>query len=101
MKIRALVVSDNSETRKNKEGVDKTYRTLAVVDQSEEGSTLETMVKIGVNPDDSKASGKNLAGKIATFTVRDISQDWRGVFFKADLSTIDGSNKFVPEQKAA
>ena len=101
MKMRALVVSDNSETRKNKEGVEKTYRTLAVVDQDDEGATLETMVKIGVNPDDSKASGKNLAGKICSFKIRDISQEWRGVSLKADLSSIDGSNKFVPEQKAA
>lgn len=94
MKVRVLIVSDNTETRKNKEGVEKSYRTLGVVDQSPEGSTLESMVKVGIPPETN--DGNPLSGSVVQLVVRDISSDWRGVFFKSSIASIDGSLRFDP-----
>jgi hypothetical protein len=95
MKIRALVVSDVTETRNNKEGKPVVYRTLAVVDQDEAGPSLESMAKLAIPHDEPKAAG-NLSGSVITARIRAISDDWRGLAFRGDLASVDGSMTFTP-----
>lgn len=96
MKMRAMVVSDTTEERPNKEGKPVKYRTLSVIDQSDDGATLEAMAKVGISPDDSRA-GKSLAGAVVTLSIRNIQDDWRGLSFRADLVSVDGAMTFVPK----
>ena len=100
MKIRALVITDKTEERTNKEGKAVSYRTLSVVDQDETGATLESMAQVGIKPDDQKA-GKSLAGSVVNLAIRSIQDDWRGLSFRCDLLNVEGAMQFVSAKKAA
>lgn len=99
MKIRALVVTDKIEDRNNKEGKSIRYRTLSVVDQDESGPTLESMAQVSINPEDSRA-GSSLVGSVVNISVRNIQDDWRGLSFRGDLLSVEGTMRFVPAKAA-